>query len=127
MAEELDEDSRTLIAALVRERRLALGGMTQKQAADRADLSDTTWNQVETGKPVSYRSMGKILRSLGWATGSPKRVLSGEDRSLELEQAPMPLGAEDELLAAVRELTAVVRELRADLAEGRRAGPRPPS
>lgn len=92
-----------------------MGGLTQAEAARRAGVSDTTWNQVESGKPVGVRSLAKIGQAL-WDDGSaPTAILNGEDPPTT---GPAAVAGGD-LEQAVRELTAMVRELRAELRERR--------
>lgn len=107
------------VAEAVRQRRLELDGLTQAEAAGRAGVSDTTWNQVETGKPVGPRSRVKIAHSLGWRPISFDAIArGGEPIPLDLPPTDGP-GSDDELVQAVRELTEVVRLLRADLERDR--------
>lgn len=103
------------LAEAIRRRRLSLGGMTQTEAAKRAGVSDTTWNQVERGHAVSERSLAKIEQALEWKPGSLDQIMRGDE--------PLPSDGQeapkDELLTAVRDLTELVRDLRADLRRGR--------
>lgn len=105
------------LAEAVRERRLAMGGKTQSEAAAIAGVSDTTWNQVETGKTVSERSLAKISQALWGNSYAGARILDGGDPPEEVPAGAAPTG---ELLRAIRDLTEAVRDLRADLREGRR-------
>lgn len=105
------------LAKAVRERRLARGGLTQAQAAAAAGVSDTTWNQVEAGKPVSDRSLAKIGQALWGDAMAPAGILEGGDPP---DDAPVVDATQPELLRAVRDLTEAVRELREDMRRGRR-------
>lgn len=105
------------LAGAVRDRRLAMGGKTQSEAASMAGVSDTTWNQVETGKAVNERSLAKISQALWNDPLAGSRILEGQEPPDVAAPGPAPAG---ELLRAIRELTEAVRDLRADLREGRR-------
>lgn len=104
------------LAEAVRERRLALGGLTQAEAARRSGVSDTTWNQIEAGKAVSERSLAKIGQALWNDATVPTAILGGAEPPAVNGVATPPAG---DLEQAVRELTAMVRELRAELRERR--------
>lgn len=123
------------LAQAVKERRLAMGGLTQSQAASAAGVSDTTWNQVEAGKPVSPRSLAKISQAL-WVDpmaaatildGGQPPTASAELGAVSATAYPdvVRLGARGDatttqLLQAVRDLTQAVQDLREDMRRGRR-------
>jgi DNA-binding XRE family transcriptional regulator len=62
----------------VRGRRIELG-LTQKQAALDAGLSDTTWLALETGKATSARTRRAAAQVLEWTPESPELILAGAD------------------------------------------------
>lgn len=105
------------LAEAVRARRLSMGGLTQGQAATAAGVSDTTWNQIETGKAVSVRSLAKVGQSLWGDPAAPLAILEGGDPPSTDHQA---VTGQDDLLQAVRDLTEVVRELREEMRRGQR-------
>lgn len=84
------------LARGARDRRLALG-LTQKQAAAAAGVSDQTWLNVENGKPASDRTLAGVDRALRWQQGSARRLLEGGE--------PDPVGEHprtiEERLAAI--------------------------
>lgn len=94
-----------------------MGGKTQSEAAAIAGVSDTTWNQVETGKAVSERSLAKISQALWGSSSIAAKILEGEEPPDDVPAGAAPTG---DLLRAIRDLTEAVRDLRADLREGRR-------
>jgi transcriptional regulator with XRE-family HTH domain len=82
------------VGTTVRDRRLALD-LTQKEAADGAGVSDTTWVALESGQRVSARTCRKAARPLQWTPESISRVLAGHD-PVEVE------AASDSEIAALR-------------------------
>lgn len=113
--------TRTLkeVGQAVRERRDAIP-LTVREAAAIAGVSDTTWGNVESGKPSNRRTRLGVCRALGWSDDSFDRLLAGEDPAEAAEAADQSPAVSDDLRTAVRELTEAVRELRADLRAGRR-------
>jgi transcriptional regulator with XRE-family HTH domain len=62
----------------VRQRRLELG-LTQREAALTAKVSDTTWLTVERGEKVSGRTLAGVERALRWRMGSAAAVADGRE------------------------------------------------
>lgn len=62
----------------IRRRRLALD-LTIRQAASRAQVSDTTWGALEAGRPVSDRTVRRATQALEWPPDAIDRLLAGED------------------------------------------------
>ena len=61
-------------------RRRAELGLSQRQAADRANVSPTTWGSLEThAQPVNAITAAGISRALRWTTDSVDRILAGGD------------------------------------------------
>lgn len=75
----------------IRERRLDLD-LTIQQAARIAEVSDTTWTNLEHGLPVRERSRRKILRVLGWSSADYGAMLGGEE-----PEPGQPIGLEPNL------------------------------
>lgn len=71
------------LADEIQQRRLSLwdGEVTQVEAAKRAGVSDTTWNQLENhrGPLPSPRTRRAVCRVLEWTPDSVDRILRGED------------------------------------------------
>src|SRR5690606_25200823 len=64
------------LGSRVRQRRLELG-LTQRDAAMAAGVSDQTWLNVERGTKVRDRTLVGVDRALGWQAGSAQRVAEG--------------------------------------------------
>ncbi|WP_326646635.1 helix-turn-helix domain-containing protein [Streptosporangium sp. NBC_01755] len=79
MADDLRqrEEDWPALARAVRDRRRELGIPTQEVAAWRAGMSQNTWQRVESGTPVSPRSLAAVANLLGWDAGHPMAILSG--------------------------------------------------
>lgn len=80
--------------------------MTQAQAATAAGVSDTTWNQVETGKAVSERSLAKVSHSLWGDASRGAAILAGAESPPPAEPPPW-----EELLEGQRRVTAALERL----------------
>lgn len=78
------------LARVVRERRLALGIVSQRAAARHAKVHINTWNALENGKPVSMESLDAIAKVLRWSTATLVAVLR---ESPESEPPRPPVGA----------------------------------
>lgn len=65
------------LATVVGERRRQLGVLTQDEAANRAGMSRTSWQRLESGKRVSVRTVQDAARVLGWAPAALLAVLDG--------------------------------------------------
>jgi transcriptional regulator with XRE-family HTH domain len=112
MATTTDETTRqlNLLAALVRQRRLALGLSSQDKAAEVCGLSHMTYRHVENGRTVSASTYAKIETRFGILAGSCQAVANGAD-SLKLEDGselfadaqsrPAMDGLADELKSAI--------------------------
>lgn len=68
------------IGAEVRSRRLALR-LTQKEAAQRAGISEPTWGLLEGGHQSGYKPLTVVgvCRALQWSPDSIERMLSGAE------------------------------------------------
>jgi transcriptional regulator with XRE-family HTH domain len=61
-------------------RRRAQLGLSQRQAAARANKSPTTWGQLEThGGPVDVTTLAAMSRALGWPSDALARIGAGDD------------------------------------------------
>ncbi|MFE0104539.1 hypothetical protein [Streptomyces sp. NPDC059009] len=65
------------LADAVKARRLELGPLARKKAAEQAGLSKDTWQRVEEAKPVRDMTYAKIDPVLGWARGSCVAITEG--------------------------------------------------
>ncbi len=73
----------------VRKRRAELG-LSQRKAAERADISPTTWGTLEThGQQVAASTAAAMSRALRWTPDSIERLAAGE----EPEEAAPDLGS----------------------------------
>ena len=79
------------LARIARDRRNELG-LTQRQAADAAGVSDQTWLTLENGRTVSRRTLAGVDEAMQWEPGSARAVLMGGD--------PTPIGASISAAAA---------------------------
>jgi transcriptional regulator with XRE-family HTH domain len=104
------------LGSRVRQRRLELG-LTQRDAALAAGISDTTWLAVERGEKTSERTLVGVERALRWAAGSAEAVMGGADPT-ELASA------ERTLEQRVAILEAELLRLRDELAAERRSSER---
>lgn len=68
-----------LLAALVKQRRVALKFSSKEKAAEACDLSHVPYRNVEAGRPVSDTTYAKIENRFGFVTGSCQAVLDGAD------------------------------------------------
>lgn len=86
MAPPSDHIARHLqkLAALVTQRRVALGLKSKEAGAARCDLAPMTYRKVEAGERVSDTSYAKVEIGYGFRPGSCKAVLGGAD-SIVLE------------------------------------------
>ena len=77
-----------LIPIAVLQKRLDLG-LTQQEAADRAGVSLSTWNLLETGNQRRFRplTLAAIAKALRWTPDSFQRMEDGF--------APRPIAAEE--------------------------------
>ncbi|WP_326806721.1 helix-turn-helix domain-containing protein [Streptomyces sp. NBC_01775] len=86
------------LADLVIQRRTQLG-QTKVAVARTAGITITTYSQVEAGQSVRDSTYGKLEPALGWASGSCREVLRGDDPVLtapgENGAIVSPLTAED--------------------------------
>lgn len=69
----------TLLAALVTQRRHALGFSSKEKAAEACGLSHVPYRNVEGGRPVSDATYAKIEVGFKMAAGSCRAVLDGAD------------------------------------------------
>jgi DNA-binding XRE family transcriptional regulator len=67
--------ARTALGLAMRQRRHELD-RTIEQAAKSADLSPTTWLNIEHGRPSRARTQAAIERVLGWLPGSCAALLA---------------------------------------------------
>ena len=81
MATTTDETTRQLhlLAALVRQRRLALGFSSQDKAAEACGLSHMTYRHVEGGRTVSPATYSKVEARFDFLAGSCQAVANGAD------------------------------------------------
>ena len=81
MAAPTDRTTRhlQLLAALVKQRRLALGFSSKEKAADACGLSHVPYRNVEAGRPVSDTTYAKIEARFEFISGSCRAVLDGAD------------------------------------------------
>lgn len=81
----------------VRARRVELG-LTQQEAAARADVGSSTWLLLERGRQQSFRSLtlAAVARALRWTPDSIDRILRGED-PVPLAEPPGGLAAKADL------------------------------
>lgn len=68
-----------LLAALVKQRRLALGFSSKEKAADACDLSHVPYRNVEAGRAASDTTYVKIENRFEFVAGSCQAVLEGAD------------------------------------------------
>jgi hypothetical protein len=73
------------LAALVTQRRVALGLASKEAAAEACDISHTTYRKVEFGQPVRATTYAKLEVGFGFRAGSIKAVLDGQSDSVTLE------------------------------------------
>ncbi|MES9522390.1 hypothetical protein [Streptomyces capoamus] len=73
------------LAALVVQRRVALGFASKEAAAEACDISHTTYRKIEFGRPVRGTSYAKLELGFGFRPGSIKAVLEGTSDSITLE------------------------------------------
>ncbi len=120
MGATLDE-GRARLAEVVRQRRLDLGGLTQREAATKCRVSETRWVDVEGGRPVGDRTLAKVEHGLGFPRGYFDAILAG-DPVEPVELQPSDTSPEiEELVAHMRpEDRPAIRALQAELAELRR-------
>lgn len=81
MAPTSDDTARHLqrLAALVTQRRVALGFRSKEAAAKACGLSHMPYRNVENGLPASGTTYGKIEVGFGFRSGSCRAVLGGAD------------------------------------------------
>jgi len=86
MALTSDETARHLqkLAALVTQRRVALGLRSKEAGAKVCDIAPMTYRKVESGERVSVTTYAKVEIGYGMRPGSCKAVLDGAD-SITLE------------------------------------------
>lgn len=86
MAPSSDDTARHLrkLAALVTQRRVALGLRSKEAGAKRCGIAVMTYRKVEDGQAVTNTSYGKLEIGFGFRPGSCKLVLEGAD-SITLE------------------------------------------
>lgn len=106
----------------VRERRLALG-FRQRQAAALANVSDTTWGNVENARASSFDEMTKagVARALRWSVDSIDRILRGEEPIEMPDEIPDGVTYRRQSTDTV-ELTERLAELAGELARRAREG-----
>lgn len=81
-------EDRQRLGKAVRAARTGLG-MTAHAAATRAEVSPTTWGDIERGAATSVRPLtyASVERVIGWQPGSVTRVLEGGAPVLASNQA----------------------------------------
>ncbi|MFD7661036.1 multiprotein-bridging factor 1 family protein [Streptomyces sp. NPDC059788] len=101
----MERDWRRLADAIKRARESA--GMTQVDLAKRADMSESSVQNLESGLPRTRipRTLAKVEEALGWAAGSGVEILDGAagpvSISKEAEGFHIAKLSEDELQDAV--------------------------
>lgn len=109
------EPDRARLAQEVRNRRNALG-LTQREAAVKADVATQTWINVEQGEKVRERTLARVDRALKWELGSSEDILKGGDPKPLPGSTPAATPATDQAFAELREeleqLRQEVRELK---------------
>jgi hypothetical protein len=73
------------LAALVTQRRVALGISSKLKAADHCGLADYTYRKIEKGEPVSDSSYAQLDVGFGFRAGSSVAVAEGRSDSIVLE------------------------------------------
>ncbi|MFI0233084.1 helix-turn-helix domain-containing protein [Streptomyces sp. NPDC017086] len=73
------------LAALIAQRRVALGFASKEAAAEACGISHTTYRKIEFGRPVRGTSYAKLEFAFGFRPGSVKAVLEGTSDSITLE------------------------------------------
>lgn len=97
MAPTSDDTSRHLrvLAALVTQRRVALGITDKRVAAKRCGLSVTTYSKIETrAERVLDPSYAKLEAGMGLRSGSCKAVLDGADSITLVDGTELIAGAQ---------------------------------
>lgn len=74
-----------VLAALVTQRRVALGFASKEAAAEACDISHTTYRKIEFAQPVRTTTYAKLEIGFGFRAGSIKAVLEGASDSITLE------------------------------------------
>lgn len=69
--------ARQRLAALVQQRRVALGWSKEKAAAACDGLAYMTYDRVESGESVHARTLARVEKGLGFTSGAFKSVLDG--------------------------------------------------
>ena len=82
-----------LLAALVRQRRVALGYSNKEKAAEACGLSHMPYRHVEAGRPVSDLTYTKIENGFEFLPGSCQAVLGGADSIKLLDGTELIHGA----------------------------------
>ncbi|MFF5228416.1 helix-turn-helix domain-containing protein [Dactylosporangium sp. NPDC000521] len=87
----MDEEPRTRLARMIRERRVELR-LSERQAALRAGIARNTWASAEEGaRQPAERSIASIEAALAWLPGSIERILAGgEPASAGQPAEPQP-------------------------------------
>jgi len=67
------------LADYVVARRIALGMRDRRALAAATGVTDRTLGKLENGRRVSASTLGAAENHLGWAPGSCRRVLAGDD------------------------------------------------
>lgn len=73
------------LAALVAQRRVALGFASKEAAAEACGISHTTYRKVEFGQPVRGTTYVKLEVGFGFRPGSVRAILDGTSDSITLE------------------------------------------
>lgn len=73
------------LAALVAQRRVALGFASKEAAAEACGVSHTTYRKIEFGRPANSTSYAKLEIAFGFRPGSVKAVLEGTSDSITLD------------------------------------------
>lgn len=86
MAQTTDNTARHLrkLAALVTQRRVAMGLRSKEAGAKKCDIAPMTYRKVEAGERVTDTIYAKLELGFGFRPGSCKAVLEGAD-SIALE------------------------------------------
>lgn len=122
------DSARQRLAALVEQRRVALGWSKEKAAAACDGLAYMTYDRVENGEGVQARTLARIEKGLGFAPGAFRAVLEGaksvvledgtEIHVVEIAAAIPPRDVEERVRSAMHNAMVTGTDLDADKIRG---------